>query len=60
MLWSGIVAGTFFGLLGLVMVLLPNRDTPYGVRRREFGVTFCLLGPLVAVLSVIGVPLGSY
>ena len=60
MLWPGIISGTLFAVLGLVMVLLPDRDTPYGVRRRSFGIMFCVLGPFAVILALFGIPFGRY
>lgn len=57
-LWAAIISGAVFTALGLVMVVPPDRDTPYGTRRRSFGVIFCVLGPFVAILGLFGVPFG--
>jgi hypothetical protein len=57
-LLSQIVAGALLAVFGLVMLLLPDRDTPYGVRRRTFGVMFSVLGPFVVVLGLFGIPFG--
>ena len=54
MLIGGVVAGGLFVTLGLVMLALPNRDTPYGVPRRFFGALFCVVG----VLALLGIPFG--
>ena len=58
MLVSGVIAGGLLVILGIVMLALPNRDTPYGMPRRFFGAGFCALGALCALLGVLGLPFG--